>query len=74
MLRIKELRTEKNLTQIEFGARCGVSQAIVSQWETENTLPRTRDLPHIAEVLGVEIGELFNPNPCPDHEEYGFNS
>ncbi len=59
MMNIKKLRTAKKMSQIEFGALCGVSQAVVSQWETEIALPRTRQLPYIANVLGCSINDLF---------------
>lgn len=66
MMNIKKLRTDNKMSQTEFGARCGVSQAVVSQWETEITLPRTRQLPDIAKVLGCTIDELFNSESSLD--------
>ena len=61
MMRIKELRLEKGMMQMEFGSLLGVSQSTVSDWETEIYLPRTRDLPRLAHVLDVRIDELFTP-------------
>ena len=74
ILRIRDIRTDKNISQIQLASDMGVTPSVVSNWEHETALPRTRQLPDLASALGVEIGELFNPNPCPDHEEYGFNN
>lgn len=66
LMRIRDLRIAKNMSQCELAADCGVSQSIVSQWETGTTLPRTRDLPDLAKVLGCSIDELFAPESvCP---------
>ena len=80
ILKIKNLRENAGMTQSELGAAMGVAQNCVSAWEIETRLPRTRQLPELARVLGVDIGELFEPdnNPYsvpevfPDHEAYGI--
>lgn len=59
MMRIRELRQDAGLDQIAFGQAVGAAQGTVSDWENERYLPKTRQLPLIAEVLGVPIGELF---------------
>lgn len=59
IMRIRELRIGSGLSQATLAASCGVSQSIVSQWETEVALPRTRQLPDLARVLGCSINELF---------------
>lgn len=61
VMRIKTLRKEKGLRQTEFGSLLGISQTTVSDWENEVYLPKTRDLPRLAHVLGVRIEELFEP-------------
>lgn len=58
-MRIRDLRIAKNISQCELAADCGVSQSIVSQWEIEVALPRTRQLPDLARVLGCSIDDLF---------------
>lgn len=40
-LRIKDLRTENNLSQTEFANIFGVSQDTVSLWEKGKSLPNT---------------------------------
>ncbi len=59
VMRIKELRQSAGIDQIAFGQAVGASQGTVSDWENERYLPKTRQLPLIAEVLGVPIGDLF---------------
>lgn len=59
IMRIQELREAANLTQVQVALRMGVSQNTVSQWENEVALPRTRDLPLLANVLGCSINELY---------------
>ena len=58
-MRIKELRQAAGIDQIAFVQAVGASQGTVSDWENERYLPKTRQLPLIAEVLGVPIGDLF---------------
>lgn len=59
IMRIQELRERAGLTQVQLAVRVGVSQGTVSCWESENVLPRTRDLPLLANVLGCSINELY---------------
>lgn len=69
VMRIKELRRNAGMSQLQLAAGMGVAQNCVSQWETEVALPRTRQLPDLARVLGVEISELFDEEPCPARME-----
>lgn len=59
IMRIKELRLNAGIAQCELGAQMGVGQTTVSMWENEAALPKARQLPLLAEVLGVSIGDLF---------------
>ena len=59
IMRIKELRLNAGISQCELGTQMGVGQTTVSMWENEAALPKARQLPLLAEVLGVPIGELF---------------
>lgn len=61
IMRIKDLRKEVGLTQVDLGVQMGVTQNTVSDWETENSLPRARQLPLLAKVLGCSIDALFVP-------------
>ena len=59
VLRIKELRKAAGLNQVSLAASMGVTQGIISSWESELILPRTRDLPRLAQTLGCSISDLF---------------
>ena len=62
ILRIKELRIASGMRQVDLAAQVGVSQSTLAGWEAEVNLPKTRDLPRLARVLGVHIDELFEPD------------
>ena len=61
VLRIKELRQRVDMSQQFLASAMGVMPSAVSNWETEVALPRTRQLPDLARVLGCSIDELFEP-------------
>ena len=61
VMRIRELREAANLRQKQVAAHMGVLQAVVSNWETEVALPKARELPRLARVLGCSIDDLFVP-------------
>lgn len=66
VMRIREMRRAAGIKQQELADAMGLAQNCVSQWETEVALPRTRQLPQLAEVLGCTIDELFE---TPNGEE-----
>lgn len=68
VMRIKELRKQANKTQMQLAAEMQVTQNCVSGWETGVALPRTRQLPDLARVLGCSIDELFVPEPASPME------
>lgn len=57
--RIKELRRKKNLSQENFAEMVSLDRRSISNIECGNTFPAT-SLLKIAEVLGVEMKELFD--------------
>ncbi len=59
VMRIRELREAREMTQGELAERMGVDRTGVNKWESEVALPRARQLPQLAEVLGCSISELF---------------
>ena len=61
VMRLRDARISAGLTQNEVSERLGVSQGVISSWETEGFLPRTRQLPLLASVLGCSINDLFAP-------------
>lgn len=61
IMKIQELRESLGIKQTELAAKMGVSQGTVSEWEKEIYLPKARQIPRLARVLGVTINELFVP-------------
>lgn len=61
VMRIKELREAAGLQQQQVAAYMGLFQSAVSNWETEVALPKARDLPRLAHILGCSIDDLFVP-------------
>ena len=58
--KVKELRTQKGLTQTELGKKVGVSLRTVRGWEAEGRYPRHRELyKKLAEVLGCDTSYLL---------------
>ena len=60
-MRIRALRDAAGMTQMELASSMGVVQNAVSNWENEVCLPRARQLPLLAELLGCKIDDLFYP-------------
>lgn len=63
IMQIKTLRESAGLSQPQLAAAMGVAQSAVSNWETETYLPRVRQLPLLAGVLGCEYNDLFVQRP-----------
>ena len=55
---IKQLRTNKNLTQAQLAELVNVSDKAVSKWERGDGCPDITIMPKLAEVLGVEMESL----------------
>lgn len=68
VMRICELRQQAGMKQRELAVSMEVSRTTVTQWESEVSLPRTRQLPDLARVLGCSIDELFVPEPASPME------
>ncbi len=59
MNNIKELRKERNLTQLELAVYLGIDQTTVSKWELNKALPDTLMLIQLAEFFDVSIDYLL---------------
>lgn len=68
IMRIREIRESHNMPQVKLADNMGVTQSVISNWETGVALPRTRQLPDLARVLGCSIDELFVPEPTSPME------
>ena len=65
--RIKELRTNRRLSQGELGNRVGVESTIISRWETNRVRPSQKYIVKLAGALGVStdylLGKTDDPSP-----------
>lgn len=61
---IKHLRTRAGWTQKELGDRIGVSDKVISKWESGRSLPKAQWCVRLAECFGVSMEELF-ASPLP---------
>ncbi len=52
-------RRIKGWTQTDLAERVGAAMFTIQRWE-KGTMPRPKALPKLAEVLGVEAGQLFD--------------
>ncbi len=59
IMTIRTLRRAAGITQAQLASAMGITQSGVANWENEIALPSARQLPRLARVLGVPIGELF---------------
>lgn len=60
---LRQLRTQKGLTQEQLANILGVSIQSVSRWECGNTLPDVMLLPEIARLYGVTVDDLYRADP-----------
>jgi transcriptional regulator with XRE-family HTH domain len=63
-LRIKWLRSEKQITQDELSERAGMFRTYVSRVEAGRANPTVTMLHQIAHALGVPVGQLFEESPA----------
>jgi len=59
-LNLKKLRTKKGINQVPFAKQLGVTQTTYSSWETGSHVPRLSKISMISELLGIDVGELFD--------------
>lgn len=60
---IGDLRTDKNMTQAQLAAACGISQQAISKIETGGGEPSYSLAMRIAHALGCTIDELYADEP-----------
>ncbi len=69
ILRLKEVLKEKGLTGKELAEKVNVTEATISNLVKGDSIPRKELLIQIAEVLDVDIKELFNSTKEPGENE-----
>lgn len=57
--KISQLRQKNKLSQQELAERVGVSQSIISEWESDHCQPRSKFIDKIAKELGVSVSDLL---------------
>ena len=59
---IRELRQQKNMTQLQLAEKLNVSDKAVSKWETGKGYPDITLLESIADAFGISVTELISGN------------
>jgi putative transcriptional regulator len=57
--RIQDIRKEKGLMQKFIADKLGISQQQLSDWENKKAYPRIDRAYQLAELLGVDVNELY---------------
>ena len=60
--KLKELRSEKGISQAKLAADIHISRSAVAKWENGLGLPSDESLQLLADYFGITIDELI-PNP-----------
>ncbi|MDE6058626.1 MAG: helix-turn-helix domain-containing protein [Clostridia bacterium] len=60
--RIKELRTEKNLSQAQLAKLIHVSQKAIDYWERGVNEPKVSYVVLLVEYFGISYNEFFEDN------------
>jgi transcriptional regulator with XRE-family HTH domain len=64
--RLRELRTQRNLTQARVAELVGVGLRVYHRWERGGAAPHFETLLKLADVLGVSLDELAGRKHAPD--------
>jgi transcriptional regulator with XRE-family HTH domain len=62
--RLRYLRAQTGLTQLELGRRASMDRAYISRLERGRILPRYVALVRLAGSLGVSVADLVRHAPC----------
>lgn len=64
-LRLRELRKQQNVSQVQLADAIGSNQQSITEWELEKKDPRAEMLPKIADYFGVSVDYLIYRTECP---------
>ena len=70
--RLKELRKQAHLTQVELAKRLGIGQSSYADWERGKKKPTQENLVKIAQVLNVSIDYLVGNSEDKSDELYNI--
>lgn len=68
--KLYDLRKQSGFTQDYVAEKLGVSAQAVSKWENDIACPDIMTLPHIAELYGITIDELFKNDEVHSNVRY----
>ena len=63
--RIKALREQHDMTQIELAEICGVSDKAISTWENGKNIPRMGAIQKMADYVGISKSAIIENNVSP---------
>lgn len=72
--RIKGLRKENNISQKEFAAKMGVSNVVLSRYESDERKPDYDVLQQIADYFEVTLDYLLGRTDEPANDEEAFQA
>lgn len=61
--KLRQLRTERNLSQAQLALQLDVSQAAYGKWESDQTKPATDNLMKIADFYDTDVYSLLDEAP-----------
>ncbi|MDI6871913.1 MAG: transcriptional repressor LexA [Bacillota bacterium] len=64
--RLRELRKQRDLTQVELAKALQVSRGAVSMWELNQRSPDPSDLKKMADFFGISVDSLLGRSRVPD--------
>ena len=71
--RIKQLRTERGLSQVELAEKLGISKQSVSNWENDNIQPSIEMLLKLSHIFSVSTDYLLGEDSRQFLEITGLN-
>lgn len=66
--RLKEIRENKGLTQLDIAKACGLRKQSVENWESGECKPRPKRMKQIAARLGVPVWEISSLKAEPEEK------
>ena len=66
--RLKELRKQAHLTQVELAKRLGIGQSSYADWERGKKKPTQENLVKIAQILNVSVDYLVGNSENKDED------
>ena len=58
-IKLKDLRIEKGLTQLDVSLFCDVKRCTVSKWEKGTSFPRIDKVKKLAALFGCSVAEIM---------------